>query len=219
MSNNNGMHHNNVVEDNEALMYHQTYPCAYYVQSPSTLSHANSADIRSNIQNDTESAFHSPIRSYAQPLNPTHEEEGASRFALCRYSSSRGSSHSFLHHKKVSYDGSHATTIENGDVNRVVMVDGSGEGDDIEDEEEGLFYEYYYGKRKNGWKMYFSYSNSDSCVWIWLQMSWRILLSFGIALLVFYIATRPPQPNVSLEVRKWLYNMINEKLSYPNWKE
>ncbi|KAK7323586.1 hypothetical protein VNO77_27063 [Canavalia gladiata] len=202
MPNHNGMHHtNNVVEDHEALMY-QTYPCAYYVQSPSTLSHANSADIRSNIQNDAESTFQSPIRSETHPLNPTHEEE-ASRFAhLCRYSSSRGSSHSFLHHKKISYDG---TATESGDVNRLVIVDGN-DGDDENDEnkneEVGLFYEYYYGKRNGGWKRYLSYRNSDSCAWIWLQMSWRVSVSFGIALLVFYIATKPPPPNVSLEIAR-----------------
>ncbi|XP_020219919.1 uncharacterized protein LOC109802917 [Cajanus cajan] len=205
MSNHNGMHHNNVVEDHEALMF-QTYPCAYYVQSPSTLSHANSADIRSNIQNDAESTFQSPNRSETHPLNPTHEEDEASRFALCRYSSSRGSSHSFLHHKKISYDGSHATVTENGDVNHMVIVDSNGSrhvGDEKEDEEEGLFYEYYYGKGNGGWKRYFTYRNSDSLAWIWLQMSWRILLSFGIALLVFYIATKPPPPNVSVEIARF----------------
>ncbi|RDX78408.1 hypothetical protein CR513_41318, partial [Mucuna pruriens] len=206
MSKHNGMHENNVVEEHEGMMY-QTYPCAYYVQSPSTLSHANSADIRSNIQNDAESAFHSPIRSETHPLNPTHEEEEASRFALCRYSSSRGSSHSFVHHKKISFDGSHATATENGDVNRLVIVDGGGsrrdEGDQLEDEEEGLFYEYYYGNRKGGWKRFFSYRDSDSCAWIWLQMCWRILVSFGIALLVFYIATKPPPPIVNVEIARF----------------
>ncbi|KAG5117934.1 hypothetical protein JHK84_044047 [Glycine max] len=205
MSSHNGMHHNNVVEDHEALMY-QNYPCAYYVQSPSTLSHANSADIRSNIQNDAESTFHSPNRSETtHPLNPTHEEDEASRFALCRYTSSRGSSHSFLHHKKISYDGSHATATENGDVNRLVIIDGGGDdkGDENENVEEGSFYEYYYGKRKGGWKRFFSYGNSDSCAWIWLQMGWRILVSFGIALLVFYIATKPPSPNVSVEIARF----------------
>ncbi|KAK7271580.1 hypothetical protein RJT34_27604 [Clitoria ternatea] len=203
MSNHNGtMHHNNVVEDNEALMY-QSYPCAYFVQSPSTLSHANSADIRSNIQHDAESTFHSPIRSDTHPLNPAHEEE-ASRYALCRYSSSRGSSHSFLHHKKISYDGSHGTATENDDINRRVVInnDSANEREEEENEGEGLFYEYYYGKRKGGWKSYFSYRNSDSCAWIWLQMIWRILLSFGIALLVFYIATKPPSPNVSVEIAR-----------------
>jgi len=198
MSNHNAMHHNNVVEDHEALMY-QSYPCPYYVQSPSTLSHANSADIRN--QNDPESTFHSPIRSETHPLNPTHEEDEASRFVLRRYTSSRGSSHSFSHHKKVSYDGSHVTATENGDVNRFVVVDGGENGrDESESREGGSFFEYYYGERKGGWKRYFSYRNSDSCAWIWLQMWWRILVSFGTALLVFYIATKPPSPSVSVEV-------------------
>ncbi|KAL2330791.1 hypothetical protein Fmac_018372 [Flemingia macrophylla] len=207
MSNHNGMHHNNnnVVEEHEALIF-QTYPCAYYVQSPSTVSHTNSADIRSNIPNDTESTFHSPVRSDAHPLNTTHEEDETSRFALCRYSSSRGSSHSFLHHKKISYDDSHATIIENDDVNRLIIMDNDSSrhvGDENEGDEEELFYEYYYGKGNGGWKRYFAYRNSDSLAWIWLQMSWRILVSFGVALLVFYISTKPPPPNVSVEIARF----------------
>ncbi|KAE9590466.1 hypothetical protein Lal_00023208 [Lupinus albus] len=187
------------VEDNEGLIY-QTYPCPYYVHSPSTLSHANSADIRSNIQNEPEFTFHSPIRPDTHMLsNPTHEED-PSRFALCGYSaSSRGSSHSFMHHKKISYDG------ENGDANRLVIIDNDDNDDDDDDDEkheEGLFYEYYYEKRKGGWMRYFSYRNSDSCAWIWLQMSWRIVVSFVVALFVFYIATKPPPPNVSIQVAR-----------------
>ncbi|MCI11677.1 hypothetical protein A2U01_0032779, partial [Trifolium medium] len=29
--------------------------------------------------------------------------------------------------------------------------------------------------------------------------SWRIMVSFGFALFVFYIATKPPPPKISLE--------------------
>lgn len=36
--------------------------------------------------------------------------------------------------------------------------------------------------------------------WIVLQILWRFLFSFGVALLVFYIATQPPHPNISLRV-------------------
>lgn len=203
MPNHNAMHHNNTtVEDHHDALIYQTYPCGYYVQSPSTLSYANSAaaDIRSNIQNDAGSTFHSPVRSETHPLNPAHEDD-PSRFALCRYSSSRGSSHSFLHHKKISYDGTDAT--ENGDINRPVIVDGCGgdeDNDNDEEDDEKLFFDYYYGNGKGGWKRYFSYSYADSCGWICLQMSWRLMVSFGIALLVFYIATKPPPPNFSLEV-------------------
>ncbi|KAJ1422179.1 thiamine diphosphate-binding fold [Sesbania bispinosa] len=184
---------NGIVEDHdqEALIYH-SYQCAYFVQSPSTVSHANSTDIRSNIQHDTEStAFHSPIRSETQQSNPTRDEEPA----LCRYSSSRGSFS--LHHKKISYDSSHGT------VNPLVIVDAhdndkffSVSADD----------DYYYsgnGNTKRGWNNYFSYRYSDSCAWISLQITWRVMLSFGIALLVFYVATKPPSPNISLEIARF----------------
>jgi hypothetical protein len=179
---------NNVVEDHETLTY-QTYPCGYYVQSPSTVSHANSVDIRSSIQNDAESTFHSPNRSETHPTNPNS-------LALCRYSSSGGSNHSFLHHKKISYDG---TVTEDDDDHHLVIVDDSGSV--VSDEEEkGLFDEYYCEKNEGGWKRYFSYHNTDSYAWILLQVGWRVMVSFGFALLVFYIATKPPPPKFSLEV-------------------
>ncbi|WJX30910.1 hypothetical protein P8452_19398 [Trifolium repens] len=181
---------NNVVEDHETLTY-QTYPCGYYVQSPSTLSHANSVDIRSSIQNDAESTFHSPNRSETHPTNPN-------RLALCRYSSSQDSNHSFLHHKKISYDG---TVTENDDDHHLVIVDDSGSV--VSDEEEkGLFDEYYCEKNDGGWKRYFSYHNTDSYAWILLQVGWRVMVSFGFALLVFYIATKPPPPKFSLEIAR-----------------
>ncbi|KAI5341741.1 PREDICTED: Late embryogenesis abundant [Prunus dulcis] len=179
-------------QDQEALFH--SYPFAYYVQSPSTISHANSADIRNTIP---ESEFQSPTRP--EPTNPTLHEE-ASRFTLSHYSSSRGSSHSFLHQKKISYDArSNGTGTENG-VNRLIIVDGGGKGDDGGDEDDDE--EYYYGVRKTSrwWKTYCSYRNSDSCVWICMQISWRAMLSLCIALLVFYIATKPPPPKVSIKM-------------------
>ncbi|KAL6288499.1 hypothetical protein ACE6H2_006009 [Prunus campanulata] len=151
-----------------------------------------SADIRNTIP---ESEFHSPTRP--EPTNPTLHEE-ASRFTLSHYSSSRGSSHSFLHQKKISYDArSNVTGTENGE-NRLIIVDGGGKGDDGGDEDDD---EEYYGVRKTAgwWKTYCSYRNSDSCVWICMQISWRAMLSLCVALLVFYIATKPPPPKVSIK--------------------
>ncbi|KAL6125055.1 hypothetical protein ACLB2K_077563 [Fragaria x ananassa] len=184
--------------DHEATLFHSYPACAYYVQSPSTISHANSADIRNSIIPESEFQFHSPARP--DPTNPTlQDHEVASRaFTLSHYSSSHGSSHSFLHHqKKISYDaGSH----ENGE-NRLIIVDAGGDdicnGDGRDDDDE---YDYYgMGKRSGWWKRYCSYRNSDSCVWIFIQISWRAILSFWVALLVFYIATKPPPPKVSIK--------------------
>jgi hypothetical protein len=101
-----------------------------------------------------------------------------------------------LHHKKISYDG---TVTENDDDHHLVIVDDS--GSIVSDEEEkGLFDEYYCEKNEGGWKRYFSYYNTDSYAWILLQVGWRVMVSFGFALLVFYIATKPPPPKFSLEV-------------------
>ncbi|XP_018834341.1 uncharacterized protein LOC109001491 [Juglans regia] len=181
------------VEDQEALFH--TYPCAYYVQSPSTLSHTNSADVRNN----NESTFHSPVRSetfLANTANPNHE---ASRFTLSRYSSSRGSNNSFLHEKKVAYDArSQGTGTENGE-NRLIIVDGGVLGDNDDEEDEDGEKEYYQ-RRRGRWRRYCTYRNSDPCVWICLQISWRAMVSFGVALLVFYLVTKPPPPELSVKI-------------------
>ncbi|KAM5552309.1 hypothetical protein ABKV19_026929 [Rosa sericea] len=190
---------NKMEHDHEAALFHSYPACAYYVQSPSNISHANSADIRNSTIPESEFQFNSPARP--DPTNPTlHEQEAASRaFTLSHYSSSRGSSHSFLHHqKKISYDaGSH----ENGE-NRLIIVDAGGDdinnGDGRDDDDE---YDYYGMRKRSGWwKRYCSYRNSDSCVWIFMQISWRAILSFWVALLVFYIATKPPPPKVSIKM-------------------
>ncbi|KAM1049548.1 hypothetical protein ACFX2I_028562 [Malus domestica] len=177
-------------QDQEALFH--SYPCAYYVQSPSTNSHSNSADIRNPIP---ESEFHSPTRP--DPANPTLHEE-ATRFTLSHYLSSRGSSHSFLHQKKISFDArSNGTGTDNCE-NRLVIVKGSDDhfGDEDDDEE----YYYVVGKRSGWWKRYCSYRYSDSFIWILLQISWRAMLSLCIALLVFYVVTKPPPPKVSIQM-------------------
>lgn len=49
-------------------------------------------------------------------------------------------------------------------------------------------------------KMLTPSQTSNSGWWIVLQIGWRLLVSFGVALLVFYIATQPPHPNISFRV-------------------
>ncbi|XP_048231354.1 uncharacterized protein LOC8272162 [Ricinus communis] len=177
-------------EDQETLF--QAFPCAYYVQSPSTVSHANSSELKTQI--NLESTFHSPSRSdTAILLNKNPEVSG---FTLSRYSSSRGSNNSFLNEKKVS--GDH----ENG-VNRLIIVDGHGLVDihgKYGEEEEEDDDDYYYGRKGGFWWRYFSFKRSSSCAWVSLQISWRLLVSLGVALLVFYIATKPPPPKISIKM-------------------
>ncbi|XP_057989764.1 uncharacterized protein LOC110656839 isoform X2 [Hevea brasiliensis] len=180
-------------EDQETLFH--SYPCAYYVQSPSTISHANSAELKTQ---SLESTFHSPSRSDTNILLNKNPE--VSRFTLSRYSSSRGSNNSFLNEKKISGD-------ENG-VNRLIIIDAHGRGDgaygaeEEEEEEEDEDEEYYYGRKGGWWWRYCSFRRSNSCAWVSLQISWRLLVSLGVALLVFYIATKPPPPKMSIKGSK-----------------
>lgn len=66
-----------------------------------------------------------------------------------------------------------------------------------EDEEEGSWEEKDVGKKM--WD-FVSFSRSDSCVWIMFQISLRLMVSFGVALLFFYLITKPPSPVISLKV-------------------
>ncbi|CAK9322390.1 unnamed protein product [Citrullus colocynthis] len=182
-------------EEQEAVLFH-SYPCAYYVQSPSTLSHANSSDIRNPAES---SACHSPLPSDTFPnghhhCNPTQE---ASRFTLSHYSSSRGSNH--------------GAGTDNGEARLIVGCSNGRDCDEEEEEDEDGDEEGYYGKKKRGyWKRYFTYRNSDSNAWICLQLSWRAIFSMGIALLVFYIVTNPPSPIISVKVGEIEEFMLGE---------
>ncbi|KAL5543404.1 hypothetical protein UlMin_007188 [Ulmus minor] len=168
-------------EDQEAPFH--SYPFAYYVQSPSNISHGNSPETRNAI-----------------PESPIPNE--ASRLALSHYSS-RGSNHYFLHEKKLSYDdGSHETTgpLNADDHNRLIIVDCVARDEDVVSDDDDYDDEYFYRKRRGWWNRYCSYRDSDPCVWICLQIIWRLFLSLSVALFVFYLATKPPAPKVSIKV-------------------
>ncbi|KAE8677483.1 zinc finger CCCH domain-containing protein 30-like [Hibiscus syriacus] len=178
-------------EDHEALMFH-SWPCAYYVQSPSTVSHANSTDVRKTAIEDQSAVtlhFHSPTPSESNILNKNPD---VARFTLSRYSSSRGSNNSFLHDKSIV---AAAAADHKAGFNRLIIIDKVGHGDNQNDEDEDE-------AREGWWWRYCSFRSSNSCAWISLQICWRLVLSLGLALLVFYIATKPPPPNISIKVAR-----------------
>ncbi|XP_028799820.1 uncharacterized protein LOC114755112 [Neltuma alba] len=74
-------------------------------------------------------------------------------------------------------------------------------GEDDEEEDDYDVFDYDWRKEK-GWRRYWTYRNTDSWAWIWIQISWRLLVSLSVALLVFYIATKPPPPVLSLQVER-----------------
>ncbi|KAL1811641.1 hypothetical protein ACET3Z_021706 [Daucus carota] len=160
--------HKTTESEEESLF--RSYPYAvYFVQSPSTLSNANS--------------------SHDLP-NPNLE---TARATLSHYSSSRGSNNSFLHDKKsvlVPYDDKiHVKNLRVCDNDKEIV-------DEEEDEE---YYRSGHG-REMGWWRYFTFRHSSSCAWICLQIVLRLLVSLGLALLVFYFATKPPTPKLSIKI-------------------
>lgn len=157
--------------EEEALF--RSYPyTVYYVESviPTYISHANTYEM----------TYHSP----PQPENYKH----ATGVALSHYSSHASSIS--ISNVNVKEGGNAVLKLENGEIGGVIPENG-----EIEKEEE-LDDEYIEGGL---WK-YLSFSYSNSGWWIWLQLGWRLLFSFIVALLVFYVLAVPPAPGVSIKV-------------------
>lgn len=120
--------------------------------------------------------------------NPNQE---TARATLSHYSSSRGSNNSFLHDKKsifLPYDDK--IRVKN------LVLGNDKEDEDVDEEEED---KNTYG-REMGWWRYFTFRHSSSSLWICLQIVLRFLVSLGLALLVFYLATKPPTPKLSVKI-------------------
>ncbi|KAI6668897.1 hypothetical protein NL676_003782 [Syzygium grande] len=166
------------MEEAEGLFPFPTYECAYYVQSPSTVSHAYS-----NLEPPSTSFLHHPA------------QRTISTYTLSRHSS-RASNNSLALLPQNGNDPD--PVISDNAEKRLVAFDGDmgGGGDDKEDADEQVHYQ-----EKVEWWRYLSFGyNPSSNAWILLQISWRMMVSLGMALLVFYLATKPPNPDVSVKV-------------------
>lgn len=179
-----------MAEEQEAL-FQAASPCVlYYVQSPSSASHTNS----STHPATSSSAFHlSP--SFSAHDNDvdaarTTDAVADSRFALSRYSSSRGSNNSasFLHNPPKKGVGA-ANKAAGRQRLRIVGVN----DDEDNDGNEGR-------RSSSGLWRFLSLDPSSSCCCLGFQVAWRLALSLAFAFLVFFLATKPPQPNVGIEV-------------------
>ncbi|KAF8010064.1 hypothetical protein BT93_J0895 [Corymbia citriodora subsp. variegata] len=169
------------MEEAEGLFPFPTYECAYYVQSPSTVSHAYS-----NPEPPSTSFLHHPT------------QQAVSTYTLSRHSS-RASNNSLALLPQNTNDPDPA--VSDNAEKRLIAFDGEmggggGGGGDKEDGDEQVYYQ-----EKVEWWRYLSFGyNPTSNAWILLQISWRMMVSLGVALLVFYLATKPPKPDVSLKV-------------------
>ncbi|XP_076929626.1 uncharacterized protein LOC143594122 isoform X2 [Bidens hawaiensis] len=124
-----------------------------------------------------------------------HSPTTQRRLTLSHYSSSRGSSNSMHDKKLISRESlDHETDGDGGGV--VVKL---GEKCVESEDEEGPWEEKDVGKKM--WD-FVSFSRSDSCVWIMFQISLRLMVSFGVALLFFYLITKPPSPVISLKIKR-----------------
>ncbi|KAG6468612.1 uncharacterized protein LOC122034739 [Zingiber officinale] len=179
-----------MAEEQEAL-FQAASPCVlYYVQSPSSASHTNS----STHPATSSSAFHlSPsFSAHDNDVDAVRATDAVadSRFALSRYSSSRGSNNSasFLHHQPKKAAGAANKTAGRQRL-RIVGVN----DDDADEGTEG-------GRNSSGLWRFLSLDPSSSCCCLGFQVAWRLALSLAFSFLVFFLATKPPQPNVSLEI-------------------
>ncbi|KAK9058132.1 hypothetical protein SSX86_022972 [Deinandra increscens subsp. villosa] len=124
-----------------------------------------------------------------------HSPATQRRLTLSHYSSSRGSTNS-LHDKK-----SPENEAGGGGVVAVKLGEKCGGGGDGVESEEEEVEEKRFGMGKKMWDLV-TFSRSDSCVWILVQISLRLMLSFGVALFFFFLITKPPSPMISLKIER-----------------
>ncbi|KAI3683038.1 hypothetical protein L1987_83525 [Smallanthus sonchifolius] len=122
-----------------------------------------------------------------------HSPTTQRRLTLSHYSSSRGSTNNnSLHDKKI-------VSLETPAHEAVKLSEkccgDAGESEEEEEEEKRV------GFWKRMWDLV-SFSRSDSCVWILFQICLRLMVSFGVALLFFYLITKPPSPIISLKIER-----------------
>lgn len=158
---------------------------SYYVQSPSTTISIENSTARNTSYSELPALFPSSNHHHSTTLSPS-------------------SSHGSNNIEKISTNNNIATAFEDlqrhdqNEEKRLITIDRSSLNDD--DDDDGY---YYY--ESQGWWRYLSFSYSSSSAWILLQVSWRFLVSLGIGLLVFYMATKPPTPHISIKVYIYIY--------------
>ncbi|XP_030516389.1 uncharacterized protein LOC115729896 [Rhodamnia argentea] len=168
------------MEEAEGSFPFPTYECGFYVQSPSTVSHAYYSN-------------HERLStSFPGHPNPTQQAISSSAYTLSRHSS-RASNYSSAILPQHRDD----PVVSDNAEKRLIAFNGDmGGGDDKEDDDEQVSFQ-----EKVKWWRYLSFGyNPSSNGWILLQISWRMMVSLGVALLVFFLATKPPKPDVSVKV-------------------
>lgn len=238
------MHHLRTCKTTTMMQMEEEEECAcnynnYYVQSPSSMSHANSTTEselwRSTNNPQQQHHSHLPLQeleedeSYSYPTKPLLNHQTTTFTNLSRCSSSRASTTFFrhqndndndndkmmmmmtllpsppAHHSNILQLNSGAKIVNNSNIivpaatktglRKVGKVDGG------DYEEKWYSYDGENDEENISCWQYFSFSTYNSSVWIALQLLWRFLLSLMLAFLVFYLATKPPPPHLSLKVR------------------
>ncbi|KNA08130.1 hypothetical protein SOVF_165310, partial [Spinacia oleracea] len=225
-------------EEEESIIEYGNYSNYYVVQSPSSVSHANStttisiddsADLCRNHQQPNYHLHHSPLQLKEEQLyntKPLLNQITNSTTDLSPCSSSRAS---FVHqnniirmpahhllppHAAADHHYANVDLLDNNSAaknnkklnnnNKMIVpattytstgVTNLGKVEHGEEE-----YYNYDNDEQGKCCQYFSFNTYTSPVWITLQLVWRFLISAMLALLVFYLVTKPPPPNISLKV-------------------
>ncbi|CAM8893022.1 unnamed protein product [Rhodiola kirilowii] len=153
----------------------------YYIQSPS-----------------------SPHRDYSPAQNSIPEPSRFSLSILSRYSSSSRSTTNSEKPTTVHFKSRNSAAVADVDDDeeehegsgiitvREMLVKNEYEEDD--DDQERIM------KKRGGCFGFLRIGRNSSNAWICLQIGLRLVVSLGFAFLVFYIATKPPRPTVSIQM-------------------
>nr|CAD1817736.1 unnamed protein product [Ananas comosus var. bracteatus] len=190
-------------EEQEALFRYSASPCAavYYVQSPSTTSHANST----HPPSDNNSAFLSPFpprrrrrHHLCQPPPsppPPPPRRGGRRLPpprplplllLPRLQQLLPPREEAYGGRGGSADGQFGS---GGGGGRQVLRIVAGRQEEEEEEEDG-------GGRRSGVWRFLALDPTAPCVCILFQVMWKLAMSAAFGLLVFFLATKPKPPKV-----------------------
>ncbi|CAI9103090.1 OLC1v1001524C1 [Oldenlandia corymbosa var. corymbosa] len=162
--------------DSEEEALYRSYHAIYYVQSPSTICH--STEFPNNVTRESIS------ENFAANSLILHGKNFP-------YDDLEGINHDEINNAIVGHDHDDDRQGRNG-------YKGGDDRRKVEEEEEDDGHYFEFGR--NEWWRIFFFSTSSSSGWKILQISWRFVLSIVIALVVFYVLTKPPPPNISIKI-------------------
>lgn len=99
------------------------------------------------------------------------------------------------------------------DVDHGLLMKATGKTPILEDDDDEIEFSGSSRRSSRGIIKVFSFGYSSAWYCIAFQFVWRFVVSVGLALLVFFLFTRPPPPKMSVKVRHTMLTLTSINLS------